>query len=111
MDSLAPATITPSDVRDLMAASTRCEAALSIVKGTDVVCVGPFRLVEDNSAVRVVLRSSGVRELLASVTKHVERLYRTEHALTWEGLTLAAALVNRNITAVLDDGTAVQIIE
>ena len=111
MDPMAPATVTPGDIRDLVIASRKCEAALSIVKGTDIVVVGPAATAETNPNLRIVQRAGELRTLLSTITKHVERLYRDDVTLTWEGMALAATLINKRISAVLEDGTAVQVTE
>lgn len=104
-----PFEITAAEVQDVIAASALAPAALATADGKFM--VGPAQLIDDTFAHwDVVLRSEEIRDLLASITKHVERLYVGDYKLTREGATLVALLVNERRTAVLDDGTPVAII-
>lgn len=110
MEHTEPATVTARDIRDLVYASSYCDAALSIVKGTDLVVVGPAYMAERSKMARIVLRAAEVRPLLGTFTKHVEREFTSERSITLHAATLLAMAVNRRITDVVN-GTAVQVIE
>jgi hypothetical protein len=110
MEHTEPASVTARDIRDLVHASSYCDAALSIVMGTDIIVVGPAYMAERTKVARIVLRGSEVRPLLATFTKHVEREFTSQNSITLHAATLLAMAVNRRITDVVN-GTAVQVIE
>lgn len=110
MEGTMPFSVTANDVQDLMAASEHGESAISTLSGKHMIGLAELHA-QTWPDWRTVVKSSEIRSLLAGATKHVERLYVTDHRLTRLGATLAAVLINDRITAVLDDGTAVQIID
>jgi hypothetical protein len=105
-----PFEVTAADIHDLMAASEETPSALSVLSGRYM--IGPAELHATQwPEWETVVRSDEVRDLLASATKHVDRLFVTDHRLTRVGATLVALLVNERRTAILDNGTPVAIIK
>lgn len=104
----APATVTAREIRDLMWVGTATDAAISVSADGVTMHLGDVAN-HIERGMRVLVRASEIRPLLASVTKHVDRLFAGE-IVTLEGATLAALLVNEQHSAVVD-GKPVTVIE
>jgi hypothetical protein len=100
-----PLTVTPQDVRDLLFAARFADTA--IVERDGLAVVVPELLIRGS---RVIVRSGEVRQLVAEITKHVDRMFVGGHVMTFDGYVMAALAINRRCSEVVD-GHPVKIVE